>query len=111
MIAIKVSKERIDQREQEVLISINLMQICREVGIPVIGSLALRGVERGKITYWSDDSTHIIEWREDAKDTAPATHSIPYNGKSKSTVEIDVSARHLKRSTPVTTIDEDDDEL
>ena len=110
MIKVKISKEQNDRVGHEVLISMNLMQICREIGIPVIGTLALRGVERGKITYWSDADNHHIEWREDDKDLPTfATHALAYKGKSKSTVEIDVSARHLKRSTPVTAIDEDDE--
>ena len=52
-----------EERGQEVLTSIKFVETLKSHGVPVVGSLVIRGVTHGTLYHSIDaDSGHIFEW-------------------------------------------------
>ena len=70
MINVEISMGTIDRAGHETLVGNLICASLKKAGIPAIGTFALRGVERGSLTYETDHehSKHSFAWREDEDD-------------------------------------------
>jgi hypothetical protein len=77
VIQFRIQKARIDRNGHDALVSMKMMKVLREAGVPVIGHMSMRGVERGSLTYSSPGEEHVITWKEDKddKDKLPVVES------------------------------------
>lgn len=111
MIKVKISHGQLEQAGHETLIGMNVMKACKAAGIPIVGVFAMRGIERGTLTYTCGKTYYEITWSEDKKDEAaggPWTQvELDAKVHPSCLVEVLVTDRHLASKTIV----EDDDEL
>ena len=70
MIKVEISMGTIDRAGHETLVGSLICSSLKQAGIPAIGTFALRGVERGSLTYETniERSKHMFVWREDEDD-------------------------------------------
>ena len=64
MIEVRIPRSRNEDVGHEVLTSRNFVERLKEKGIPVVGTLVIRGVEHGTLSHTNDpaDGAHIFKW-------------------------------------------------
>lgn len=94
MIRVQISAFKLDPQKHDVTIGTKLVKALKAAEIPVLASaFVIRGVERGRLTYWSEDNMQFINWRENDQDDPKLPLSQTW---SKDGVTIFKSGKHLE---------------
>lgn len=115
MIQVSISKTKLDAAGHETLIGMHVMKALKAAHIPAMGVFAMRGVTRGRLTYWNTEYTHNFEWVEDESDKDRNFVDVRFEGKLKADEHVSVKAskKHVPLFNPIDSdaLIEDDDEL
>lgn len=90
MIRVEVNHNMLDRLGHETLVGKRICDALKTAGIPVIGVFAMRGIERGSLTYRMENdlggAAHTIQWSEDELDTESRFHRTHQDLKNGITV-------------------------
>lgn len=100
MIRVHIQHSRFDHGMHETLVGAALCQALRKAGVPILaGAFAIRGVERGVLTFFEQPNQHVFTWREpDEQDTDEGFKRV----RNSDGVQVFLNGQHL-------TTHEDDD--
>ena len=94
MIRVEINAFKLDAQKHDVTIGTKLVKALKAAEIPVLANaFVIRGVERGRLTYWSEGDTQFVNWREGDSDDPKNPMQKTW---SKDGVTIYKSGQHLE---------------
>lgn len=110
MIELRIDTDALVKTKTDVLASIYMVQAFKEAGVPIVGTLIAKGLERGSMTWLREDGLDgdewVIRWFDDEEGPM---HRGPVEAKGRHALYSWTRYRNL--SKPIPTTDDEDDEL
>lgn len=75
MIEVRIDKDSLGKVKHDALHSIYMIQKLQSAGIPLIGNVFTRGIERGRLTWHNEEGLNgnewVIRWFDDGEKKPP----------------------------------------